>query len=522
MKKRREISLVLAGAMAVSVALTGCGGSSSGSPESSAETETSGEVDLEVWNSNNGFQEVKRGGPEYNWLKELTGVGVWQPYVEWNGGQTYQEQLNLRIAAGEMPDMFLPVNGMEAELIENGALLDLTDLLPEKAPHLWESIPEEVWDIVRTYDPTGEGRIYMIPNVIDYPRMGGMIRQDCLDKLGLSMPTTQEEFVEVLRAFKEQDPNGNGQADEIPTGGRQSAKWMDQLFAMYGLAMWEGDPQWDIYDGELTYAAVTPNMRDALEFISQLYAEGLMDPETLLNDKAGWEGKVNSDRVGVFYHWGQSAYEFAIQMEQGTGVKPDWAILPPISAEGYDAFYTTKRIAGIQWVVKNTDDQEKIDAVMKVLDAYGNKDLWNDFWYGVEGMHHEVVDGKKVKLPEDKTTQENLIFLPTQDISTVDSVVEQLENVKTEDTAWAYDLSIRNMPILETYGKEIAGDGLPSSVYDGYPDILNKTLYVEYASKIITGEYPIEKFDEFVERWYASGGEEVTQAAREWYASKQQ
>ena len=263
-------------------------------------------------------------------------------------------------------------------------------------------------------------------------------------------------------------------------------------------------------------------MRDALEFISQLYAEGLMDPETLLNDKAGWEGKVNSDRVGVFYHWGQSAYEFAIQMEQGTGVKPDWAILPPISAEGYDAFYTTKRIAGIQWVVKNTDDQEKIDAVMKVLDAYGNKDLWNDFWYGVEGMHHEVVDGKKVKLPEDKTTQENLIFLPTQDISTVDSVVEQLENVKTEDTAWAYDLSIRNMPILETYGKEIAGDGLPSSVYDGYPDILNKTLYVEYASKIITGEYPIEKFDEFVERWYASGGEEVTQAAREWYASKQQ
>ena len=127
-----------------------------------------------------------------------------------------------------------------------------------------------------------------------------------------------------------------------------------------------------------------------------------------------------------------------------------------------------------------------------------------------------------MKLPEDKTTQENLIFLPTQDISTVDSVVEQLENVKTEDTAWAYDLSIRNMPILETYGKEIAGDGLPSSVYDGYPDILNKTLYVEYASKIITGEYPIEKFDEFVERWYASGGEEVTQAAREWYASKQQ
>ncbi len=40
---------------------------------------------------------------------------------------------------------------------------------------------------------------------------------------------------------------------------------------------------------------------------------------------------------------------------------------------------------------------------------------------------------------------------------------------------------------------------------------------MEYASKIITGEYPIDKFDEFVEKWYASGGEAVTKAAGEWY-----
>ena len=115
---------------------------------------------------------------------------------------------------------------------------------------------------MKSYDPTGEGRIYMTPNMIDYTRHGAMIRQDWLDKLGLKMPVTQEEFVDVLRAFKTQDPNGNGQADEIPTGGRAEARWMDYLFSMYGIAMWEGFPQWDIYDGELTYAAVTPNMRD--------------------------------------------------------------------------------------------------------------------------------------------------------------------------------------------------------------------------------------------------------------------
>ena len=137
----------------------------------------------------------------YNLFKEMTGVGIVQPYVEWNGGETYLEQLNYRIAANDMPDMFTPVDGMETDLIESGALLDLTDLLPEKAPHLWESIPQEVWDAVKANDPTGNNRIYTIPTVISYGRNGAMIRKDWLDNLGLDMPTTQEEFVEVLRCI---------------------------------------------------------------------------------------------------------------------------------------------------------------------------------------------------------------------------------------------------------------------------------------------------------------------------------
>ena len=96
-----------------------------------------------------------------------------------------------------------------------------------------------------------------------------------------------------------------------------------------------------------------------------------------------------------------------------------------------------------------------------------------------------------------------------------------MEAVKTDDTAWSVDMAVENLKKMPEYGKLIAGDGMPNSVYDGYPDIMNRTLYVEYASKIIAGEYPIDKFDEFVEKWYASGGEAVTKAAREWYAKTQ-
>lgn len=530
MKCNKMTALLLAGVMAVS-SLAGCGSKESAkettqkgaSGETVAERGDSGEkvVDLEVWSTNTGFLEVKKDGPLYNLYKDMFGVGIIQPYVEWNGGTTYQEQLNLKIAAGETPDLFMPVNGMEVDLARNGALLDLTDLLPEKAPHLWEAIPQETWDVIRSYDPSGEGRIYMIPTVIDYPLMCGLIRQDWLDKLGLPMPATQEEFVEVLRAFKTQDPNGNGKADEIPAGGRQEARWMDHLFAMYGVAMWEGYPQWDIYDGELTYAGITQNMRDALLFAQSLYKEGLMDPETLLNDKAGWEGKINSDRVGVYYHWAQASYEYATTLFNSMGAKPEWTVLPAISAPGYEGFYTEKKIKSIQWVVKNTDDQEKIDACMKVLDAYGNEELRDQFFLGVEGEHSSMVDGQLRRLPDDKKNMENLVFQPGNDIATVDSITGLLETIKSEETAWAIDQSIANVKSMPEYGKNIAGDGIPNSVYDGYPDIMNRTLYVEYASKIITGEYPIEKFDEFVEKWNASGGAAVTTAAREWYAKTQ-
>lgn len=531
---KRLLSVMVASAMVLSM-LSGCGSSekkdgqtasggeeavSNGKEAMSDSKEVASDEDIEVWGTNTGYLPVDAGSELYNLYKEMMGVGIVQPYVEWNGGETYLEQLNLRIAAGDMPDVFSPWNGIESELIESGALLDLTDLLQEKAPHLWESIPEEMWDAVKANDPTGENRIYVIPQVLNYGRNGGMIRQDWLDSLGLKMPTTQEGFVEVLRAFKNDDPNGNGVADEIATGGRAEVRWMGQMFGQYGIAMWEGYPQWDIYDGELTYSAVTQNMKDCLEWMSELYAEGLLDPETLLNDKSAWDGKINSGVVGVWEHLPQECYNYAENIYTGTGVKPQIAILPAISAPGYEGYYTHRQMNGGGFVVANTEDEEKIDKIMKVLDAYGNQDMWMEFYNGVEGMHSEVIDGKAVRLPDDPSTQQNLVLAPYNSIATIDFQVNVLSTQLTEDREWAVSQAVENVQKNQEYVKSFAGDGMPDSIYSDFPDIGNRTLYVEYATKIIAGEYPIDKFDEFVEKWYASGGKEVTELAREWYANK--
>lgn len=537
---RKFVSMMLTGVMTAAL-LAGCGGrddaeQQEGGVKESVQVNASGEKDsakeagndldadlpdLEIWYTNTGTKGIEKDGPMYTFYKDLLGVGIVEPYVEWNGGSTYQEQLNLRISGGEMPDMFLPVNGMEADLIKNGALLDLTDLLPEKAPHLWEIIPEEVWDVMRSYDPTGEGRIYVVPSIVSYAREAGLIRQDWLEQLDLEMPATQEDFVNVLRAFKNQDPNGNGIQDEFPTGGRAEARWMDHLFAMYGIAMYEGYPDWDMYDGQLTYSAVTPNMRDALQFISELYAEGLLDPETLLNDKAGWEGKVNSNQVGVFFHWISSSFGYADKLKEGTGVEGEWAYMPVISAPGYEGYYTQKQVGSLWMACKNTDDQSKIDAMLRVLDGVANEENWEELYYGPEGYRWNYDEnGVKVGV-ENAKELEHKIFQTSNIFATKESAIRTIEIGKStlpdKSKIPARDRSIADIKAVE--GKTIAGDGMPSGIYEGYPDILNRTLYVEYASKIIAGEYTIDKFDEFVEKWYASGGEEVSKRAREWYES---
>jgi putative aldouronate transport system substrate-binding protein len=519
----KKLSVItLTAAMAVSV-FSGCAkkeetGSQSQSQNPSATAATEELVDLEVWYSNLGFKPIEKGSKLYEFYKKELGVGVIHPYVEWNGGTSYLNQLNLKIAANEMPDMFFPQQGMEASLAKNGAIADLTDLLPKYAPNLWNAIPKDVWDIVKANDPTGQGRIYYVPSVLDYGRMGGLIRKDWLDKVGLPMPKTQEDFVKVLEAFRDKDPNGNGKKDELPTGGREQAAWMDELFAMYGVAMNEGKPDWDIYDGKLTYGAVTPNMKASLEFIAKLYKDGLLDKETLLNNKAQWDGKIDSDKVGIYYHWAEDAGGHVEKIFKNTNVKGDYSVLPIPEVPGFKGFYTQKKMGSPIWVVKNNKDQKKLMATMKLLNNLYDKSKWENLFYGAEGMHHEVKDGKKVSIAPDKSTQENKLFQPFNDLDTLEYKTNLLKNATSPERLWALGQNTRNMAENQKYVKTIAGDGLPASIYDGFADINNRTLYVEYATKIILGQYPISKFDEFVEKWNKSGGEEVTKRAREWYA----
>lgn len=452
--------------------------------------------------------------PYVKYVTEQTGI---EPEVRAISGD-YTEGLQMIFASGvNIPDVFRPLNtGIDATLVEQGAAVALDELLPAYAPDMWANIPENVWNLMRA--DSQDGHIYVIPQVyIDYAERGWIVRQDWLDELGLSVPTTKDELVDMLRAFRDRDPNC------VPTlfqGGTGAPNWMHGFFAMYGVPMFNSDPLWDIYDGKLMYSAITTNARDALAFMRDLYAEGLIDPESFLNSGEDFNAKIQNDRAGLWYHvLHQADTAYYTNLYQ---LNPDvklTAIAPP-KVEGYDGFICRLQVANRDWCIPKSNEANAAN-VLTYLNWFETAEGRLFVAYGIPGETWDMVDGEVVYYPEKDSADlfgKRYHGLKGLQANDADFFVNNICAVKADGLG---EMLVDMQEVTFAASRTIAGDGLPLTIYDGYPDHKSHKLFYEYAVNIITGEWPIEKFDEFVSEWYRTGGDVVEQRANEWYEKYQ-
>ena len=262
-----------------------------------------------------GSKAIKAGAKTFNdtvpfqLMEEKTGC-----HVDWvhpaNGAE--QETFNLMIASGDLPDMIVAnwqtVPGGVGSYASDDIIIPLTDLIEKYMPNL-SAFNKEHPEIKKQYT-LDDGEIYYIPFIRKDPELkvyvGPQIRKDWLDKLGLSVPTTSEELYEVLKAFKEKDPNGNGEADEIPMS---AVGFEDQRYGL-GCLTWSFGAPFDFYieDGKVKYGALEDSFVDGLKFITKLYSEGLIDSDYLLNDRDKMDGKFLNDKVGFVYSFQPTKY----------------------------------------------------------------------------------------------------------------------------------------------------------------------------------------------------------------------
>lgn len=220
----------------------------------------------------------------------------------------YEERKNLAFASGSLPDVFFGGRLSPADEVtygSQGLLLPLEALIAEHAPNLAQLLAERP-DLRRAIT-TPDGHIYALPAVTAgfgvYPKL--WINAAWLDALGLAMPRTTDELYEVLRAFQTGDPNGNGEADEIPISSTSLEGWpLDDLrpglLAAFGFSVGYGRALFDVADGRVRFVPAEPAFYEYLAFVHRLYRDGLLDPDAFTQDLTALAAKGAADRLGAF------------------------------------------------------------------------------------------------------------------------------------------------------------------------------------------------------------------------------
>src|SRR5690625_1911271 len=233
------------------------------------------EVTLDVLVPSNSLVENFETNEFTKWYEEKTGVKVnWEVIPE----EGAEEQLNLILTSGDYPDviMNMPVTMSQMRVYgEKGVFLSLNDLIDDygiETQRMFEEIP-----IIKDSITTPEGEIYSLPQVNEcfhctMPEKM-WIYKPWLEKLDLDMPTTTDELHDVLKAFKEQDPNGNGKDDEIPLSGMKNS-WREKVTGFLMTPFIYSDLH--EIDGEIIAPWDKPEWKEGLTYLHEMYEDGLI------------------------------------------------------------------------------------------------------------------------------------------------------------------------------------------------------------------------------------------------------
>lgn len=248
----------------------------------------------------------------------INDMPVWQDLqkklnitIEWDQVSSgWEEKKAVVLASNDLPDLWL--GGLtDADLTMNkGAFLDLTSLINQYAPNVVQMFTQE--PDTKRISTSSDGAIYSLPQVRPYrPQSYAvmMINKAWLDKLGLQIPTTLDELEQVLIAFRDGDPNGNGLKDEIPLdwfAGRTSIFPITALCGAWGSVQDFSDAMVTVKDGKVNFLWETEAYKNVQAYLGRLWSENLINMEVYTQDYSGTMAKSKqgaSAMVGVTLGW---------------------------------------------------------------------------------------------------------------------------------------------------------------------------------------------------------------------------
>lgn len=409
--------------------------------------------------------------------------------------ESMSQRKTLALQSGNLPDIFTRGCKITDQDVQQysaeGVFVEITkDMLKKYAPNIYKFYNDyNLWDLVKATD----GKMYSIAGGtqdFNYDQHYLWINKTWLHKLGISMPKTMNDFYNMLKAFKSKDPNGNGQADEIPYATWSSGGFFTQPWGVSaGIFV--------APNGKVTYGGATDNLKNCATFWNKVYKENLVDKNTIDNwagDNAAFKTLIASGRVGAFF-WGWPGnlsnelvkqYEICPWPTSGEDNGEYYPVYTNVMNNFYpDAFFITKKCKNVPAALRFLDYLYTNDGYM--LSCYGTPGYLytkeNDTTYKSTGKTASASD-----LLGPKWTMTGRYFL-------VGATYQTSENSHIDQQRNAADKVMADR--VKKYNQKTMSNAFQSKTevksinqYRTYFDSMNST-YIEYVkgSKSLTSDW---------------------------------
>lgn len=397
--------------------------------------------------------------------------------------------------------------------------------MPNYVKWLEGRVGPDIWSMMSV-----EGKLYTLPSIWELGAYGqGMaVREDLLEKAGVAIPTTIDEWSAAMPKLKEQGVTGFISSKDL--GVNTATSWVYGAYGVTPTIFYEKD-------GKIIYGSIQPECKQALATLADWYKNGYIDNEFATIDNATAEQKWYDGKAAstLYYFWvffpkgahlgdGQSYYKVATD-----GIGKVTHIALPTGPNGDAAALANPYIAPGQRFAAGTS-VEKMEKYMRFYDTFAfTQDGIKKNMAGIEGTTYDMVDGKVVY-------KDGLA-----DVMNADGTIATDNKVARQKLG--FDLGFNCMPVsLNDYGLQFwnldpayaqaraEGPGKNPGRYDvmqtyqrpvweASKEVLNK-MSEDFHYAVITGTKTVEDFDAFVAEWLAAGGQAVLDEANAMWAAK--
>lgn len=480
----------------------------------------------------------------WNWIEEVSGV---QLEIEQVLQSALDDRKTLMLASGDLPDMIMGFGFTSSDLVmygmEEGLFADLKDYVTnsEIMPNLSKCLENDASILAAI--TCLDGAVYTLPGIraaMDGESDRIFIDSDLLAAVGKELPTTLDEFIDVLYAFKEYNP------EMIPLGGADSA--YNPMYYILNAMGYLGSSGNDgtsitVRNGEAVIPACDETFVEALRLMNQFYNDGIISQDFYSIDATTVNAQMTEGKLGVY-----PFVPFVVNADPN--FYEHWESVTPLTSEWNETQqWKSIDMTNIGHLVVNAES-DKIELAMRFIDflysPLGHNLSWmgpiagtsyaegyeNGAWYldpetnsehfvgveaGVYANSSEQVQKTGCGVYEGFSNNGAWADVPGYSMYQLREWICGMEVVEDQFDVTQPDPYFRNSMLTAISPYEVAG--YPGVVYMTEDDVYAmedlKSVLVPYMqteiAKFITGARDLSEYDAYLEEIKAMGSEEYEQ-----------